>query len=459
MSFNLNKELALLVLQYFDEEDFKEAARTFGRESGLYFDLKYFEDMVLEGNWDEAENYLSGFTKHHQNPDQEPHLLMDRDSNSQPSTSVLTYSGAAMEWKPSTNGRPSMDSDERDCNGVFGDVKPYSTEESHNKSKNLFDICTPSLCQSLQLPKHPEVKKIVRLAYNNAGNSILALASNGIHLVWLWPRTSFNLDGKASAQVCSQLWQPKDGLQFMINDLTTVKCGNPISCFALSKKDGYVISTSGGMVSLFNMVTFKTLRTIMSPPPMVTCLAFYPEDNNIFGIGFDDSSIVIYHVRDHEIILWNTNGWEKLKERHLQIEGNPVPVSETQIQFHPDQINFLVVHINHLAIYEATELGCVNQWVPEVPVLISQATFSSDGHTVYSIFVDGTVAIFDASNFQLRCRVYPSSYLSSTSSLSIYPISIAAHPHKPTQFAVGLTDGSVYVFEPREPEGDWIKSH
>jgi len=40
------------------------------------------------------------------------------------------------------------------------------------------------------------MKQILKLAYNNAGNSILALASNGIHLIWLWPRTGFNLDGK-----------------------------------------------------------------------------------------------------------------------------------------------------------------------------------------------------------------------------------------------------------------------
>lgn len=34
-----------------------------GCESGLFFDMKYFEEMVLKGNWDEAENYLLGFTK------------------------------------------------------------------------------------------------------------------------------------------------------------------------------------------------------------------------------------------------------------------------------------------------------------------------------------------------------------------------------------------------------------
>lgn len=47
----------------------------------------------------------------------------------------------------------------------------------------------------------------------------------------------------------------------------------------------------------------QTLRTIMSPPPMVTCLAFYPEDNNIFGIGFDDSSLSIYNVRDDQVYI------------------------------------------------------------------------------------------------------------------------------------------------------------
>ncbi|KAG4931312.1 hypothetical protein JHK82_048415 [Glycine max] len=544
---HLDKDLTLLVLQYFNEENLKEAARTLGHESGLYFDLKYFEDIVLEGKWDETENYLSAFTKvmdnkfsikmyfelrkqkyfealevndHHkaldillkdlkvfangnealfkdlsyflivdnirnlkpsygdvnsarkdlmwlQNPNQEPDLLMDY-CNSEASTSAPKNSGTTMEWKPSTNGRPiNMDLDER----------------------NLFEICTPSQCQFLKLPMHPEATKILRLAYCNMGDSIVALASNGIHLVWRWPRNGFNLDGKASAQFCSQLWHPKDGPQFMINELLSIKCVNPASCFAYS--NGYIISTSGGMVSLFNTVTFKTLTTIMSPPPMVTSLAYYPKDNNIFGIGFDDSTILIYHVRQAEvlfkleghstrvtaiafsyssnilvsgdanaqIILWNTDGWKKLKDKQLQIQGNQVSVCETQIQFHPDQINFLVVHRSHLAIYEATELKCVNQWLPEVPILISQATFSSDGHTVYSIFGDGAVAIFDASNFEIRCRVYRSCYLPTISRWGVYPISVAAHPQKPAQFAVGLSDGSVYVFEPQMPGGDWIKNH
>ena len=33
------------------------------RETGLFFNMRHFEEMVLCGNWCEAEKYLSGFTK------------------------------------------------------------------------------------------------------------------------------------------------------------------------------------------------------------------------------------------------------------------------------------------------------------------------------------------------------------------------------------------------------------
>lgn len=40
-------------------------------------------------------------------------------------------------------------------------------------------------------------------------------------------------------------------------------------------------------------------------------------------------------------------------------------------------------------------------------------------------------------------------------SLRVYPLVIAAHPSEPTQFALGLTDGGVYILEPLESEGKW----
>lgn len=32
------------------------------QESGYFFDLEYFEELVLHGNWEETEKYLSSFT-------------------------------------------------------------------------------------------------------------------------------------------------------------------------------------------------------------------------------------------------------------------------------------------------------------------------------------------------------------------------------------------------------------
>lgn len=33
------------------------------QESGFFFNMKYFEEKVIGGEWDEVEKYLSGFTK------------------------------------------------------------------------------------------------------------------------------------------------------------------------------------------------------------------------------------------------------------------------------------------------------------------------------------------------------------------------------------------------------------
>ena len=106
---SLSRELVFLILQFLDEEKFKETVHKwvfyfyflylyiyfifvtcdiififwgfmvilcwFGfiiwviflnrleQESGFFFNMKYFEDEVHSGNWDEVEKYLSGFTK------------------------------------------------------------------------------------------------------------------------------------------------------------------------------------------------------------------------------------------------------------------------------------------------------------------------------------------------------------------------------------------------------------
>ncbi|XAR50515.1 hypothetical protein NMG60_11004859 [Bertholletia excelsa] len=60
---SLSRELVFLILQFLDEEKFKETVHKLEQESGFFFNMKYFEDEVQNGNWDEVEKYLSGFTK------------------------------------------------------------------------------------------------------------------------------------------------------------------------------------------------------------------------------------------------------------------------------------------------------------------------------------------------------------------------------------------------------------
>jgi hypothetical protein len=60
---SLSRELVFLILQFLEEEKFKESVHRLEKESGFFFNTKYFDEKVLAGEWDDVETYLSGFTK------------------------------------------------------------------------------------------------------------------------------------------------------------------------------------------------------------------------------------------------------------------------------------------------------------------------------------------------------------------------------------------------------------
>ncbi|PON63180.1 Topless-related protein [Parasponia andersonii] len=371
------------------------------------------------------------------------------------------------------------------------DVKPRIADETLDKSRiwKLTEINEPSQCRSLRLPDNLTAMRVSRLIYTNSGLAILALASNAVHKLWKWQRSDRNLSGKASASVHPQLWQPTSGI-LMTNDISDTNPEDAVPCFALSKNDSYVMSASGGKISLFNMMTFKTMTTFMPPPPAATFLAFHPQDNNIIAIGMEDSTIQIYNVRvdqvktklkghqkritglafshtlnvlvssgaDSQLCVWSTDGWEKQASKFLQIPPGrtAAPTADTRVQFHQDQIHLLVVHETQIAIYEAPKLECLKQWFPrEATGPITHATYSCDSLSIYVSFEDGSVGVLTASSLRLRCRINPTAYLPANPSLRVYPLVIAAHPTESNQFALGLTDGGVYVLEPLESEGKW----
>lgn len=66
------------------------------------------------------------------------------------------------------------------------------------------------------------------------------------------------------------MWQPTSGI-LMTNDVTDTNPEEAVPCFALSKNDSYVMSASGGKISLFNMMTFK----VIFESNTVRCLSFF----------------------------------------------------------------------------------------------------------------------------------------------------------------------------------------
>ncbi|KAF8038856.1 hypothetical protein BT93_B1417 [Corymbia citriodora subsp. variegata] len=372
--------------------------------------------------------------------------------------------------------------------------KPRVVEEAVDKTRSwqLAEITDPGHCRLVTMPDSNETSsKVVRLLYTNSGVGILALAATGVQKLWKWVRNDQNPSGKATASIAPQHWQPSSGL-LMTNDVSGVTLDEAVPCIALSKNDSYVMSACGGKVSLFNMMTFKVMTTFMPPPPASTFLAFHPQDNNIIAIGMEDSTIHIYNVRvdevrsklkghqkritglafstnlnilvssgaDAQLFTWSIDSWEKRKCVPIQMPAGKAPNGDTRVQFHADQIRLLVVHETQLAIYDASKMDRIRQWVPQdaLSAPISCAAFSCNSLLVYATFCDGNIGVFDADNLRLRCRIAPSTYLSHgvlNGSQPVYPLVVATHPVEPNQLAVGLTDGTVKVMEPAELDGKW----
>ncbi|KAI3521224.1 hypothetical protein L1887_10685 [Cichorium endivia] len=346
------------------------------------------------------------------------------------------------------------------------------------------EITEPSQLRSMKLPDNLLSVRILRLMYANSGTSILALAYNAVHKLWKWQRTDQNTDANATTSAPPDLWQPSSGI-LMTNDIRDANLEDTIPCLALSRNSSYVLSASGGKVSLFNLATFKTMTTFARPPPAATCLLFHPQDNNIIAIGMSDASIHIYNVRvdkilkklighqksvtglafsldkgilvssgsDVQLCVWNTDTWEELAKKFLQ-QRTTNPQSETRVQFNPNQTRLLVIHVTQISIYDPLKLDCLMQWSPhQGSGSITDAVYSCDGKSIFVSIEDGSVSVLNAKYLRLKCQISRTSYIPSNS--RVCPNAIAAHPFDPNQVALGLSDGGVYVIEPLESCKKW----
>ncbi|XLR59997.1 hypothetical protein S83_010669 [Arachis hypogaea] len=350
-------------------------------------------------------------------------------------------------------------------------IKRSDSNEMWPNYWNVSEICEPSQCQSLQLPVHTK-HMIDRLTYNHAGNCIFALALNGSLVRWMWPCGHTNLDGKANTKVSPKSFHP-----ILRNDLKKHNRKDQASCLAVSKDDQYILSSSGAAINLFDLYLSRMMGNFKRNAPMSTCIAFHPHIDGVAALGMEDCSICIYncfiiedikklvdgHTKrvtalafskeytilvsgdaDARICVWDTTDWTLYKV--ISLESQQRVESETCIQFNKEWTHFFVAHNTHLAIYEAKKLRWVKQRVLEDP--ISRAVFSCDGHMIYTLLENGNIAMYNASDLEIHCKINFATFVSKDPSLTIKPVSIAAHPNKPYQFALGFTNGTVQVFEP-----------
>ncbi|KAI3786010.1 hypothetical protein L1987_45137 [Smallanthus sonchifolius] len=251
---------------------------------------------------------------------------------------------------------------------------------------------------------------------------------------------------KATADMTPQLWQPASGI-LMTNDIREANLEDNVPSLALSKNSSYVLSASGGKISLFNLSTFKVSQKLTSHQKCVTGLAFAI-----------DKKILVSTGADAQICVWNTDTWEKLTSKSLKLSRRTnKPQAETRVQFNPDQTHFMVVHETQIAVYDPLKLDSCLQWFPRpTGGSIADAVYSCDGESVFVCIEDGSVNILAANHLKLKCRINYAAYMpSKRSAIRVCPNAIAAHPSDPSQLAVGLSDGGVYVLEPLESDKQW----
>ncbi|KAG5555911.1 hypothetical protein RHGRI_006534 [Rhododendron griersonianum] len=365
---------------------------------------------------------------------------------------------------------------------LWGSELPTS---SFSKLKNLQVMGCTSLRNILCISLFGDLnnttqglQEVAQLLYTDYG--VLAFGSNGTMTEWNWP----------SGKVTTTVLQPS-GL-VMTNGVTGVNLEEAVPCMALSKYGNNIISACGGAISLFDRCALEVRKMFMPRPPASTFLAFYPQDDDIIGIGMEDSTIRIYNhtvdevkselkghekritglafstnlnilvssAADAQLCIWRIDTWEHLKSVSIQLPAGKACNGHTRVQFHLDQIRLLVSHETQLAIYDASEMERIRQWVPQdvLPAPISFAVYSCDSQLVYTSFCDGNIGVFDADSLTLACRIVPSIYLSPamlSGGHTVYPRVVAAHPKMTNQFAIGLTNGVVVLKEPEESEGKW----
>ncbi|KAJ0986533.1 hypothetical protein J5N97_004889 [Dioscorea zingiberensis] len=309
---------------------------------------------------------------------------------------------------------------------VKSDYINSRSEAAEGKEKcKLLAIDEPSECHSLRLLDSSPVK-VLRLMYSHSGDALWALAFNGVNKLWQWKKIDKNSTGKADVRQQPELKTPVND-KVLANELSATATNNALHWFALSRNDGYLMSLSGGPISLYNTKLRKVRFNLTGHNRRITSLALSPTLNLLVSSG-----------EDAQICTWNLSEIEEPQENRIlkrMPRGRVSTLVMKKVQFHPDGMHFLAVCKRQLLTFKASELKLLHRM--KSPRAITDATYSCDGQSIYCSFEDGSVVVL-STLLDCKCWISQKTYLHQPISLSVIPHAIAAHPKIPNQFCSGI---------------------
>ncbi|KAJ0079750.1 hypothetical protein Patl1_24448 [Pistacia atlantica] len=146
------------------------------------------------------------------------------------------------------------------------------------------------------------------------------------------------------------VWQPPSGT-LMTNDINDNKpLKRSAACIALSKYDSYVMSASGGKVSLFNMMTFKVKTKLKGHENQIAGLTFSQTLNALVSSGVDAqcvayrSELIVGRFIDGAAYISNT------------------PTYPFVIAAHPSEPNQIALGMSDRAVHVVEPLDVELKW-------------------------------------------------------------------------------------------------
>ncbi|KAK3238623.1 hypothetical protein CYMTET_51381 [Cymbomonas tetramitiformis] len=392
----------------------------------------------------------------------------------------MSSPAAVLPSSTSVAGKASDKIDLEDPKSADSSV-PSSRDEKPIETRTLSSTLEPGSllvrrqCRVQTLTHHSQLtveSNVVRLLFTGSGNGLLGLCLNGVHKLWKWtlPRT---VEGgrKASEE---RLWRPTTGAS-----MQNAAEGDPVerqeygASMALSKNDSYVMSASGGPVSLFNMRSFKAITILVKPPPRATFFAFHPVDNNIVAVGMANAAVHIYNVRtdhqskhilnahkraitgvlffptapnflvsagsDGQLVMWDSESYvQRCRYQLRSAKSEALTGLPVRIHLSPDHQKLLAIHPTQMSLHLPHNLQPERVWTcPGLDTVVC-GCFTCNGESILAVLSDNSILSFNAKTLSLQ-------HVLSVNTATSQVLQIASHPKESDLFAISCGDSSVKV--------------